>query len=487
VPRWRNFRASVTSPSISQTDLVSDLPSSSLQSNIDDWKREDSLWTALDLVAGAIVENRLDLASDAFARLRIDPSTPQAALALIDEHAKNSSHVVDDGLPIEKRSRVGIKSSRLRLSNYPFDAIEWIDLARSFTTLGFLKKANRSVAAAMALAPANIFVLRAASRFYMQQGDPDRAQWILTKCPRTLENPWLMASEIAAASVAGRGSQLLKLAMRIEQADFSPEDLTELRAAIATAEIDAGSSTRGKKLLRRSLNGANENSLAQVQWMDRTRLGNIIDISTTKPPNRHEARAWGNFFESKWQQAAACALQWFEDQPFSANAGIFCSYVFSDLMDLPAQSLDVLNLALRSNNDNHTLKNNLAYAYIQLGELDKAESILNSIHLVQDAPEDATVEATFGLLSFRKGQIDRGRSLYEGAIRTFQKGSLYELSGRAAIYLAIEEVKLRTPEALVATKRALEMTKENPRSDVAMKLDQLQTSLKSWIAETDKS
>jgi tetratricopeptide (TPR) repeat protein len=486
VPRWRSFRGSAVSPTSDHVDIASHPLSSSLQSNIDDWKKEGSLWTALDLVAGAIVENRPDVAADAFERIRVDPSTPKAALALIDEHEKNSSLDVDNDLPVEQRCRAEIRSSRIRLSNYPFDAIEWIDLARSFTTLGFLDKASRCIAAALTLAPADIFVLRSASRFHIQQGDPDRAQWILTKCPRTLGNPWLLASEIAAASVAGRDSQLVKIARRIEQADFRPEDLTELRAAIATFEIEAGSNTQGKKLLRRSLDGANENSLAQVQWIDRTRLGNIIDISKTKPPHRHEARAWSNFFESKWKKSAACALEWFVDQPFSANAGIFCSYVLSDLLDLPAQALEVLDIALRSNSDNHTLNNNLAYAYIQLGQLDKAEGTLRALHINPDSTDDATVEATLGLLSFRRGLFDQGRLLYENAIKTFQRLGVQELSARAAIYLAIEEVRLRTPVALSAAKRALDMTKDKPRSDVAMKLDQLQAALRDWVGDTDE-
>ena len=65
--------------------------SNSLQSNIEDWNRERSLWTALDGVGGAIVENRLDLAVDALHQVRIDPQTPPAALAMIDDHEGNHS------------------------------------------------------------------------------------------------------------------------------------------------------------------------------------------------------------------------------------------------------------------------------------------------------------------------------------------------------------------------------------------------------------
>ena len=437
----------------------------------------------LDAVAGAIVEGRLDLVTDALSRVQVDPQTPPAALAILVEHERNNSVHEDADLPVVARCREQIRASRIRLGEYPYDAIEWIDLARSFTTLGSLEKARRSVAAALTLAPADVFVLRAASRFYIQQGDPDHAQWILTKAPRTLRNPWLLASEIAAASVAGRESQLLKVAERMERADFRDEDLTELRAALATVELDAGSQTKGKRLLRRSLNGANENALAQIQWMDHTRLGNIIDISGTKPPNRHEAAAWKAFFEGNWDTSVDKSLSWFQDQPFSVNAGIFSSYVLADILGRPDDALAILDISLRANAEDVTLLNNLAYSYIQIGKIDIAARVLESIQRKPDNLEYATLEATVGLLAFRQGLPDEGRNLYENAIKTFQRGGAQDFAARAAVYLAIEEVRARTPNSALAVKRAFDLTKDNKRADVAAKIQELERIAKAWLSE----
>ncbi|MGD0796284.1 MAG: tetratricopeptide repeat protein [Acidobacteriaceae bacterium] len=366
---------------------------------------------------------------------------------------------------------------------YPFDAIEWIELARGFTTLGNLNKAHRCVTAALTLAPLDVFVLRAASRFHIQQSDPDRAQWILTRCPRTLSNPWLLASEIAAASVANRESQLISVGRRVEQADFSAEDLTELRAALATADVDAGSQARGKKLLRRSLAGANENSLAQVQWVDRTRLGNIIDLSEARPPQRYEAAAWRAYFEGDWIKASKCARMWFFDQPFSMNAGIFCSFVLSDLAGRPDESLDILNVALRANPDNHTLKNNLAFTYIKLGRLKESEEVLRSIPILQENIEDAAVEATLGLLHFRNGLMEQGRTSYERAIQTFLRDGATDHAARAALHLALEEVNARTAEAAASAARALRLAKDIERPDITAKINDLNAGVKAWLAE----
>ncbi len=486
IPRWRGFEGSVETSIAGHIEPSVDV-SASLQSNIDDWDREQSLWTALDVVGGAIVENRLDLATGALDRLRSDPRTPPAALALVAQNERNLTPSEESQISIQDRCRDQIRVSRRRLSDYPFDPIEWIDLARSFTTLGSLDKAQRCIATGLVLAPSDVFVLRASSRFYIQQQDPERAQHILTKAPRTLKNPWLLASEIAAASSAGRESALLKVATRLEQADFRNEDLTELRAAIATAELDAGSTVKGKKLLRRSLRGANENSLAQVQWMDRTRLGNIIDTSTANVPDEHEAAAWRSFFEGKWGNSAERALTWFKDQPFSVNAGIFCSYILSGPAGLPGQALEVLKIALQANENNLVLRNNLAYTHIQLGQLKDAEAALASIQKIPSSLDYALVQATTGLLEFRKGSLENGRVSYDSAIKIFLEEGGDEHAGRAATFLALEEVRLRTPESPAAVKLAFALTENHKRMDITAKLQELNTEVEHWLQESGKT
>lgn len=486
LPRWRGFRSTVGTLQ-EDTLKAGGAVSQSLQSNIDDWQREGSLWTALEVVAGAIVESRLDLADGALNQIRADPQTPPAALALLTEHERNSSTDETDDSPVEDRCKGQIRISRAKLAEYPYDAIEWTNLARSFTTLGLLPKAARCIAAALTLAPSDVFVLRAASRFYVQQRDPERAQWILTKAPRTLKNPWLLASEIAAASVVGRNSQLLKVAERMERSDFRDEDLTELRAALATAELDAGSQVRGKKFLRRALGGANENSLAQIQWMDHTRLGNIIDISHAKPPHRHEAAAWKAFFDGDWDRSAAKSMLWFEDEPFSVNAGIFGSFILSDLLGTPEKALKILEISLRANAESVTLLNNLAFTYIQMNQIDKAADVLGSIIRIPDSVEHATIDATLGLLAFRQGFADEGRQFYEAAIKTFQRGGAHDSAARAAVYLALEEVRARTPFSVVAIRRADELNKNNKRADVATKVAELHKNVELWLAEEGRT
>jgi hypothetical protein len=55
--------------------------------------------------------------------------------------------------------------------------------------------------------------------------------------------------------------------------------------------------------------------------------------------------------------------------------------------------------------------------------------------------------------------------------------------GRAATFLALEEARSRTSESPTAVKRAHELTKNNTRKDVAIKLDELRAAAEAWIAD----
>jgi hypothetical protein len=121
-----------------------------------------------------------------------------------------------------------------------------------------------------------------------------------------------------------------------------------------------------------------------------------------------------------------------------------------------------------------------------MDKLDKAGEVLGGIQRVPDNLDHATLEATSGLLAFRQGLPDQGRDYYENAIKTFQRSGGAEFAGRAAVYLALEEVKARTPNSPLAVSRAFELTKDNKRADIAAKIDELQKSAEAWLKDKRK-
>jgi tetratricopeptide (TPR) repeat protein len=485
VPRWRGFSASVEPNSNEQARHSGEpeIISSSLVENQADWHDDPSLWNALDFIAGAIVEERLDLAADAIDQVRRDERLPAAGAALITA-AEN--RLGDADLPssrsVEEEAASQIHRSRKKLGEYPWDAVEWMDLARSFTTLGELTKASRSVGAAVKLAPTNRFIVRAASRFYVHSNEPERALRLLGQAG-AINDPWLMAPQVAISAIVGHGSIFARDGIRMLKQDFSPADLSELAAAVGTLEVENGKFVHAKKLLRQSLNGANENSVAQIEWLNRSRLGDVIDVSVANPPRLYEAGAWSSFITGDWEESRRLVELWFRDQPFSGNAATLCSFVFSEIMRDYVSAEGVLRTALRCNPKHPVLLNNMAYALINLDRLIEAEALLGQISFTDNLTNLSTVEATRGLLEFRKGGQEIGRRMFLGVIDDLSIRGERDQAGRAATNLAFEELRFKTPYVLEAVQRSLKLTEESTAAHVLYGVKQLEATVEAYVSE----
>src|SRR5205823_4591050 len=107
----------------------------------------------------------------------------------------------------------------------------WVDIARHYSIMGFNEQARRAIQKGVALAPENRFTLRSAARFYIHIGDPEVAHDILKRSEKTKSDPWLLAAEIAAATVAGRTSRLVRRGRGFLDT-HPPFQATELASAI---------------------------------------------------------------------------------------------------------------------------------------------------------------------------------------------------------------------------------------------------------------
>jgi tetratricopeptide (TPR) repeat protein len=419
------------------------------------------------------------LAAEALTQIRTDPRSPGAFVAFVDGIDDPPLPTpADDHTSVDEQAKFQIRDSRRRLTEFPWDGIARIDLARGFTNLGLTSKADRCVMAGLQLSPTNRFVLRASARFYVYRRDPDKAQALLRKTPNLINDPWLLASEIAISSHMRRASVFARNGIKLLGADFAPEDLTELAAALGTLETDEGHIGRAKKFLRQSLKGTNENSLAQVEWVDRTRLGGVIvEVNDVNPPEQHEALAWRAFFEGNWGVAARESTLWFRDQTFSKNASVLNSYVLSDFVGDQNAAITYLNLALRCNPRDVLLSNNIAFCYIKLNDLETAETILSKIP-ADESSDNRVIDATRGLLEFRKGNPPERKRALPSNESDHDTGH----AGRAATHLAIEEILAGTDHIVEAVKRSLELTTDSKRPDIIVKVKELEALVKDYIA-----
>ena len=86
--------------------------------------------------------------------------------------------------------------------------------------------------------------------------------------------------------------------------------------------------------------------------------------------------------------------------------------------------------------------NNYAYALILNGNLKEASDIVQRINSLFDFQHDTILCATNGLLQYRTGNPELGKSMYLNAVELAKQKNDQELYYRAILYFAREEQRL---------------------------------------------
>lgn len=451
-PRWRSFRSTaelgeLSRPTIEVANDTTGLDLS-LAKGIASWEGNRSLWHDLDLLGTVVVAGKLDSFSALVADIRRNPQVPKIIRELLEKADRSQSvplHPPETGGIPDFAARQEIRGHRRNLATAPRDPIEWIELARAYTIAGVNHKAEKAIIAALQLAPHNRFVLRSAARFLIHVGKPEKAQGLLSRAPIIRHDPWILASEIAIADSLGKPTRFVKLAREKMVADIAPSELTELASALGSLEAENGNHRVARRFLRQALIDANENSVAQIRWLNRSHLGEAIDVSHAKPPLLHEANSWASYYEGEFEIARNEALSWLEDQPFASAPATLSSFIAADIF-LDFESGKSIALAsLKSNPDDPMLLNNLAVCLMELGELDAAATTLSRLKYEERGGKiDATHKATFGMFAFRNGNFEEGRKLYLDAIDKANNSGEKATAARATSHLVIEELIANT-------------------------------------------
>lgn len=88
---------------------------------------------------------------------------------------------------------------------------------------------------------------------------------------------------------------------------------------------------------------------------------------------------------------------------------------FEEVLALGQQEINMLTRLEHDDSRRHILHNNLAFLLIEMGRFDEAQQHLSEISRYIHVEPYAT--ATLGLLNFKRGHIEKGRALYEDAMR----------------------------------------------------------------------
>ena len=449
IPRWRSFATTAALGELGPAGAGGrDGSDESFSEKLRRWRTDRNYGVASELVGSALVLGRRDHSE---VRDAIDFVVERSAEGSIGQKvvARLAEGPQDVGAPVPISGDNNYHQNRIHairhgLSHEPRDAVLWTDLGREYTILGHLRQAVKVVENAIRLAPNNRFVLRAATRLFSHIDDPRRAHDLLRGAGNVKDDPWLLAAEIAAASVAERSSRLVKRGMTIARDESrAPHEITELASTVATLEMENGAARSARRLFRISLVRPTDNSLAQVllwrrhvEWL----RGEDVTKGALRVARPYEASAWREFYARKWVNVVGACREWMLDEPYSVRPAMFGSFVSLVVIGDSHAAEQLAECGLKANKKDARLYNNYAVALAEQGQVGRARDAMSLAWSYEEREDvrSTVLTATEGLLAFRRGDITAGRMLYRKAIRNAQRTDQTK-AALAEAYLAREE------------------------------------------------
>lgn len=376
--------------------------------------------------------------------------------------------------------RANVAQLRAALVRYPQQPLMWSELARAYIVLGHDDKARRAMACAVQLAGRNAYVRRSAARMHLHLNDVAGALRAVRQHPNFLGDPRMLSAEIAIAARAGqplhhakRGLQMLK------DTNFRPTYLSELAAALATVEMQAGKHKRSRALFAHSLQSPSENALAQVQWASEWDSTIVVPTDAWDVPRSFEAHALAARLGGDWDAVLDDCELWLQDEPFATRPAILGSFAtYTDKQSIRAERL--ATQALAANRNSVPLHNNRAVARAYMGDITGAlQDIKYSLGC--DGKNVPYLLATIGLIGYRSGDQELGEHGYHAALAQFVKDKDMPSATLASLFWLRELARLGDPNVateLTYIKRNLQrLTGTSPEPEITSMITSLEAQL----------
>lgn len=467
LPRWYPFGTACgmgdiepATPHVSQVPF----PRQLLDDKIHAWREKRTAYHAVDLVGMALIIGEATL-TDAFDAanfiLSSESSVPALTREIAEVYLSDPTSNIEPNTKLEKKSvgsRLEIAHLKAKVRHYQYNAIVWADLAFYYTLLGQTHKAERCMTIALALGPDNRFILRSAARCFLHLGNSDKALFHLRQSEQSAYDPWLASAEIAIAEGVGERPRLIKAASHlVVDCNLSAWSRNELAATLGTLEWKHGSTKQSRRLFAQALAEPNENTIAQAEWLSEAQGREAV--RPEKPVFApYEANARHDFREGEYALALRNAERWFEYQPFTSRPAILASYIASVCLRDDQEAVRIIERARVSSPDNFLLQNNYAFSLASLDRPVEAELALSSVRQSElDNRERLILQATTGLIEFRRGYADVGRVLYRDAIAAFKVHRQFREAAIAALFWAREEARIHSTFASHALHEAREL------------------------------
>ena len=436
VPRWRYSGRTILGRE-HEGDPKAKRRSAPVASNItalhQEWQRAHDSQSARELVLAAVVEERADLAREAAEQILANPRETArevigAARFVLGDRAMSQPHAAANiktsfEQPFKQARRV-IALGRQGLREYPRNVPRRLDVARAYAVLGQNDAAWREMRIALALAPDHRVVLRLAVRLLVHLDRREEAHALIVRHPRTSVDPWLMATEIALATIIEETPHSIRAGrLVVAESGLPSGHLTELASSLGSVDSGSGDHKRARKLHGLSLQDPNDNVLAQAEWLAQRdyALRKRLTDARIELPGSMEAQCHRAVSESRWIDALGHAYEWHHDEPFSSRPTTAASFIAASILQEYTEAIAIAKAGLRGDPDDALLLNNLIFALARAGRAPEAARHLERFATLRRSRVNEFVYvATRGLVAFETGNPAAGRLDYMEAVRLAQ-------------------------------------------------------------------
>lgn len=476
LPRWRDFGVAVESgeldPVPSHNPRLARNPTQLLQESADAFEGNPGLYTAGDLISGAFViadQSPVVIEAARYVLESEEAGTVRSiAVQILGDYPVAARVPAPE--PFEwERTVSRVRKLKSILSDEPRNAVRWTDLSLAHLKLGAVDAARRDIQNALSLSPYSRYVLRAAVRFHILLDDPQTAHEILMRDTSVLEDPWILAAELATTELLGVSPTSIRGKRRlVDSGSHAPWHVSELASQLATTELRAGNLKQAKRTMRKALVDPTENAVAQAEWAASQGTESPSE-ELLRRPNSFEARALSSYQRGDLYSALDAADRWLADQPFDPSAAMFVSYLAAiGVMDY-VSSENAARQGLIANPANGSIRNNLVFALASQGKVDEASREFALTPLPPaGSREQGTRVATNGLVAFRRGDPDSGRASYSEAKDILLRAHEPDVAALATLMWAREEINASTPESEGIVRQAVDLAKKSDVGDVKL-------------------
>lgn len=418
----------------------------------DEWLRNPTIFTAVDLLSEAIIIK--DFASDEpINSAKFILSKAPQSFKFIRELAHSFLQETPPSDPVQSPSSQELHHKRIAklkrtVRLYPYNPIAWSELSLCYATLGQTDKSRVALQVALNIGGNNRFILRSAARCLVHMGEPDRSVWLLNRSGVCTLDPWIASAEIAICESLGLKSKCVTKGKYLLQDDnLTDFSRSELAVGMGTIQMKHGNVRHAKKLMKQALRDPTENALAQAQWMTThlgTDIGDIADIVKLEDqvPGSYEAQARRFFYKLDFPKSLEASQLWARFQQLSSRPVIEASFIASAFLGDDKKAISILTSSMPAQKNGFLFTNNYAFSLVNSGQLEAGIRQLATINVNSlSRREKLTLQATEGLVSFRTGEVEKGRKLYSMAIDGFAQTDAAN-AALAAYFLACEEKRI---------------------------------------------